>query len=58
MTPKQLRALRKRLGLTQGQLAAKIGVREHTVYRWEAGIHPIMPHTEAVIRMVQKDTKK
>lgn len=58
MTPNQLKTLRKRLGMTQAQLAEAIGVQENSVYRWEAGIHPIMPHTEQVIRMVQKDKRR
>ncbi len=35
MTGRQLRQLRHRLGLTQVQLAARVGVTERTVIRWE-----------------------
>ena len=39
MTPAELRAARKSLGLTQGQLAAVLGVRQATVSDWERGKH-------------------
>ena len=39
MTPEQIRELRKALQLTQQQLAEKIGAQQHTVARWEAGLH-------------------
>lgn len=38
MTPNQLRALRATLGLTQHDLADKLGVRMMTVSRWERGV--------------------
>lgn len=37
MTPKQIKALRKRLKLTGDQLARKLGVTGNTVRRWECG---------------------
>lgn len=37
MSPKQIKLLRKALGLTQVQFAAKIGVSFATVNRWEMG---------------------
>lgn len=43
MTPEELKSLRATLGLTQPQLAERLGVQPNTVYRWEAGIHPISP---------------
>ncbi len=39
MTPAELRAARKSLGLTQGQLAGVMGVRTATVSDWERDIH-------------------
>lgn len=39
MDKNKLRAARKSLGLTQGQLAAVLGVRQATVSDWERGIH-------------------
>jgi len=40
VTPKQIRTLRKELGLTQQQLAEKIGATRESVARWETGMHP------------------
>lgn len=37
MTPKQIRAARVKLNLTQVQFAKKIGVAPNTVARWERG---------------------
>jgi DNA-binding transcriptional regulator YiaG len=39
MTPKRIIALRKRLKVTQQQLAGRIGAQQHTVARWEIGQH-------------------
>ena len=40
MTAKEVAALRKQLGLTQQQLAQKIGASRESVSRWETGAHP------------------
>jgi DNA-binding transcriptional regulator YiaG len=37
MTPADLRQARNRLGLTQGELAARLGVARVSVTRWETG---------------------
>lgn len=37
MTGPHCRRLRRRLGLTQVELAARLGVAGNTVWRWEAG---------------------
>lgn len=37
MRPEQVQAARQRLGLTQEELAHKIGVTVSTVNRWECG---------------------
>lgn len=37
MTAEEIRALRKALGLTQRQLADKVGVHESAVSQWERG---------------------
>ena len=37
MTPAKIRAIRKRLGLTQAQLAGSLGVTPAAVCLWESG---------------------
>lgn len=37
MTPEDLRERRKRLGLSQRELAEAFGVTQHTISRWEEG---------------------
>jgi transcriptional regulator with XRE-family HTH domain len=37
-----VRRIRKRRHLTQGELAAELGVHVNSVSRWETGVHP--PH--------------
>ena len=37
MSPKQIRALRKDLGLTQEELANRVAAQRVTVARWELG---------------------
>lgn len=39
MTPAEVRAARKLLGLNQSQLAGVMGVRQATVSDWERGIY-------------------
>ena len=41
MDSKELKKRRETLGLTQAQLAELLGVKENTVYRWEANRLPI-----------------
>lgn len=41
MTGPELLAARDALGLTQRQLAELLGVPQATIWRWEAGKHPI-----------------
>jgi DNA-binding transcriptional regulator YiaG len=45
VTGQDIKREREKLGLTQGQFAAVLGVAENTVWRWEAGErhpHPIV----------------
>lgn len=52
MTPEDVQRLRKRLGLTQAELAALAGVHEMTVSRWERGTVTIREHTAKLLRML------
>jgi DNA-binding transcriptional regulator YiaG len=50
MTPTELHAARKALGLTQGAFAAALGVTRRSVQFWEAGDRAI---PETVARLVR-----
>lgn len=43
LDPAQIVALRRRLGLTQAQLAQQIGIGAESVNRWERGIRRPSP---------------
>jgi repressor LexA len=50
MTSEELKDLRAELGLTQPELAKRLGVARNTVTRWEMGIRSI---PEPVIRLLE-----
>jgi transcriptional regulator with XRE-family HTH domain len=50
MDAKEIRAIRKKLGLSQAKLAIALGVRENSIWRWEAGV---MQPRESVCRLLR-----
>jgi DNA-binding transcriptional regulator YiaG len=52
MTGKQLRKVRVRLGLTQKQLAAELGIHWNSLARWERDEVTITEPMARLIRMV------
>ncbi len=52
-TPEDLKRRRKRLGLTQTQLADILGVRRNTVTRWEVGILPVPPYLHLALAGIE-----
>lgn len=59
MTPAELRALRKSLGLTQSQMAERLGFAPGEsgrvqVARMEAGDRTITPRTERLVRALSQ----
>lgn len=46
---KRIRDIRTELGLTQRELAERLGVRSNTVTRWETGINPIPEWAEKAV---------
>lgn len=53
MTPADFRQARKSLGLTQGQLAALMGVAHRTVQKWEGGERGIDPPAARLLQAYQ-----
>jgi len=49
MKGNELRDTRKRLNLTQEDLAVHLGVSTNTVARWERGEHPIPDYLELAL---------
>ena len=54
MTGEELRRLRKRLGLTQVQLAARLGTHWNTLARWERNEHRIPEAAAQLTRLLVK----
>lgn len=52
MTPKALRDLRHRLGLSQSDFAAKLGVASDTISRWERGVLGLRQTSQLLIEKV------
>lgn len=54
MEGKELRAIRKKMGLTQKQLAEKIGITWNTLARWERGELGIREPISRLIRILDE----
>lgn len=54
MTGPQIKALRKRLHLTQGEFARKLGVQPFQVYRWEQGIARPQPRNQRKLNRLKE----
>ncbi len=52
----QIRALRRRLGMTQQQLAAELNVRQQTVSEWETGQYRPRGASERLLSIVAERT--
>jgi len=44
--------MRRKLKLTQAQLAAELGVMTNTVARWEQGVHALGPLAEGALSLL------
>jgi len=59
MSPRQIKEIRKKLNLTQQKLADLIGARQHTVARWETGLHkPTGAYLKALMGLAEKAKRK
>lgn len=52
MTGKQVRTVRRRLGLTQVQLAERVGIHPLTVSRWECDRVRVTAPMERLLRLL------
>jgi transcriptional regulator with XRE-family HTH domain len=53
MTPEQFRTIRKELGLTQAQLAERLGLNVLSVKRYESGDRTISKTVELLLECIQ-----
>jgi DNA-binding transcriptional regulator YiaG len=51
-----VRALRRRLGLTQAELAERLGTRQQTVSEWETGASRPRGMSQRLLRMVAEES--
>ena len=58
MESKDMKERREKLRLTQAQLAELLGVKENTVYRWEAGKLPISKTVELALERIEIEFHK
>jgi len=59
MSPKDIKDIRKALKLTQQKMADLIGARQHTVARWETGLHkPTGAYLKALMGLQVKANRK
>jgi DNA-binding transcriptional regulator YiaG len=57
VTSKEAKRIRKRLGMTQVELAEKLGIHSMTVSKWERGVEPVQKQTALVLELLVKTAK-
>lgn len=55
MVPEEIKTLRRKLGLTQAALAARLGCRQGTVSDWERGIRKPQPVFVRAMRALERE---
>ncbi len=55
-TADTVRELRSRMGLTQRQLARRLGIRQQTVSEWETGLYAPKGASVTLLRMVSEES--
>jgi len=53
MTPKQVKAIRLKLGLTQVQFAKQLNYTQANISKWESGAIKLGPRASAAIKMLE-----
>jgi DNA-binding transcriptional regulator YiaG len=54
---KRIQALRQHMGLTQQQLAEKLGTRQQTISEWEKGIYQPRGTSATLLNMVAEQAQ-
>jgi len=54
---KRIQALRRHLGLTQGELAAKLGTRQQTISEWETGMYKPRGASSTLLSIIAERAK-
>jgi len=54
---KRIQALRRHLGLTQGELAAKLGTRQQTISEWETGMYKPRGASSTLLSIIAEQAK-
>lgn len=58
MKPEEIKALRKRLGITTDRLGTLLGVRGDTVRHWECGARRPGEPTVRLMRIIERERMK
>lgn len=58
MTGREVRQVRKRLGLTQREFAARVGVTPNAVAKWESGHFTVGKTAAILIRLLDPRRKE
>jgi DNA-binding transcriptional regulator YiaG len=58
MTGREVRRIRRALGLTQRALAARVGVAENTVHRWERGTLTVGSTAAILLRLLAEQARE
>lgn len=51
----RIRMLRERMGLTQAEMADRVGTRQQTISEWETGTRAPRPMSRRLLRMVAEE---
>ncbi len=53
----QIRALRRHLGITQAEMARRLGTRQQTISEWETGQYQPRGASSTLLSMVAEETR-